>query len=171
MEVYLQRFDQSDVSRLAEQFFKRGASVNARVVEHLLEKSEGNPFFLIETIRALFDRHGDGDQVLTAEDLASATAGGIRKTLRRRLARLSSEDLELLQIAAICGRRVDFEVLEPFIKTEAATAWAARCEQAAVFAGEDGSLRFAHDKLRETVIEYMPEDRTSVAASPDRALS
>ena len=167
-EIHLSRFERNDVTRLVRQVFARDTEVSPHVIEHLLHESEGNPFFLIETLRALLDLHGGGEGIMRTEDLVSATAGGIRKTLRRRLARLSSEDIELLQIAAICGRRVDFELLLPFTTREDAEAWAIRCEQAAVFTGEDGSWRFAHDKLRETVIEHArgPE---SLLARADRS--
>ncbi len=156
--IELGRLDRTEIGEVAGHTLSVDA-VNTELIDFLSRESEGNPFFLVETLRSLADQHGGLASLSQISEIKHATAGGIRKSMRRRLARLSSDDVQVLQVAAICGRAIDFDVLEPFVSGEAALAWAKRCEESAVLAVTGDKWSFAHDKLREAVIEYMPEER------------
>jgi predicted ATPase len=86
----------------------------------LIERTEGNPFFLEESVRALLET-----QVLTGERGAyrlAATSAGLDKTLQipatarailaARIDRLTPECKRLLQGAAVIGKDVPFALLQ-----------------------------------------------------------
>ncbi|MFF5112317.1 BTAD domain-containing putative transcriptional regulator [Streptosporangium sp. NPDC000509] len=74
------------------------------LVDVLLERSGGNPFYLGELLRL---REGEGEHCLVA-----GLPAGARDVIERRAARLPEETRELLRAAAVTGREVDIDVLE-----------------------------------------------------------
>ena len=80
-----------------------GAAVAARVSGQMWRRSGGNPFFVRELTRLLVAQG-------SWQDHAHIPAG-IAETLRRRLARLSTECVRLLDWAAVAGRDIDLGLL------------------------------------------------------------
>lgn len=85
----------------------------------IVEKSEGNPLFVEELASYLIER---GNVSLTPSGLAydaSAVATGlpasVQLLLTARVDRLSPEDRELLQVAAVIGRRFDTGLLAEIV--------------------------------------------------------
>src|SRR5262249_60851122 len=61
-----------------------------------------------------------------------------------------------LRTAAVVGREVDpalLEAMQPGLDFE---AWTTACARAGVLAVRDGQWRFAHDKLREQLLDDLP---------------
>jgi DNA-binding SARP family transcriptional activator len=104
--------------------------------KRLYEESEGNPLFLLETLRDLFEReylmvNEEGQWRIAPEPLApSGMAAGAREgargelvacrlplsetvqqVVRQRVSRLQEEDRTLLQCAAVIGRQFTLETL------------------------------------------------------------
>jgi len=82
----------------------------------LIERTQGNPFFLEESVRALVETHA-----LTGERGAYQLAGQIQHLqlpataqaiLAARIDRLAPEDKRLLQAAAVVGKDVPFALLQ-----------------------------------------------------------
>ncbi len=129
------------------------------VLELLQRETEGNVFFLIEVVRALADEAG------RLEDIGSRTlpqavfAGGIRRILNRRLNRIPFEDMPLLQTAAVAGRELDLNLIRAVAGPEYnVQGWLMRCADAAVLEVYDNTWRFAHDKLRASLIDQLSEE-------------
>src|SRR5262249_33607562 len=80
----------------------------ADLVRHILQQSEGNPFFIEEIIR---DRLDQGDPQAGADSIRNVPET-IRQVVGRRLARLSSAAYEVLRVAAILGDGFSFGALE-----------------------------------------------------------
>jgi hypothetical protein len=59
-----------------------------------------------------------------------------------------------LKVAAVIGREIDLRLLACF--TPAIDAWLQACADAAVLEVSDQAWRFAHDKLRETLLGGLP---------------
>lgn len=91
-----------------------------RFSARLYAETEGNPFFLVETLLALIqegtlvrDEAGgwstpwDGS---TADYAELPLPAGVAQSIAHRLARLPPAALELLQLAAVIGRNVDFRL-------------------------------------------------------------
>jgi len=84
----------------------------AALLEALVAKAEGNPFFVEELVRAV--REQDGQHVRAVPDT-------VEDVLRSRIDRLEPEDQRLLQRAAVVGRQVPLSVLEAIGDVESET--------------------------------------------------
>ncbi|MDX1435362.1 MAG: AAA family ATPase, partial [Anaerolineales bacterium] len=99
--------------------------ISPRLRDLILEKSEGNPLFLEETVRALIE-----DRLLTGEGEDGASSDerrlvlseveeidipdSLQTLLAARLDRLKEETRQVLQMAAVIGRTFQYRVLQYF---------------------------------------------------------
>ncbi|GAA0993363.1 BTAD domain-containing putative transcriptional regulator [Acrocarpospora macrocephala] len=116
--------------------------VEDEVVAAIVERTGGNPFFVIETVR-----------LLAAEQDISEVPSGVRDVLRRRIARLPEKAQQILLQAAVIGRDVDVDVLVDISGDEDLVVDAV---EAALLAGlvtepGPGRLRFDHGLVRDTL--------------------
>lgn len=79
-------------------------------VDILYERSEGNPFFLIELVRLLTTESGEEEAVRRV--LASEVPQTVRDVIARRLHYLSAETKLMLAIASAVGRVFDINVVQ-----------------------------------------------------------
>lgn len=77
-----------------------GATPPVEVAEQLRQRTGGNPFFVRELAR-LLRAHGAGTQL----------PAGVIEAVRRRLARLSTDCVRLLDWAAVAGKEIDVDLL------------------------------------------------------------
>ncbi len=81
----------------------------------LIEETEGNPFFLEETVRTLVETQtlvGDRGAYRLAKPVTSIQVPAtVEEVLAARIDRLGEEDRRLLQSAAVIGKRVPYPVL------------------------------------------------------------
>jgi class 3 adenylate cyclase/tetratricopeptide (TPR) repeat protein len=94
-----------------------GEDANLEMLKHLLiERTEGNPFFLEESIRALVETkvlQGDrGNYRLTRPIESTQVPATVQAVLAARIDRLPAEDKRLLQSAAVIGKDVPFALLQ-----------------------------------------------------------
>ena len=86
------------------------------VKQLLLERSEGNPFFLEESVRALVETQvlsGERGAYRLAKPLASMQVPAtVQAILAARIDRLPPEEKQLLQSAAVIGREMAFPLLQ-----------------------------------------------------------
>jgi serine/threonine protein kinase/tetratricopeptide (TPR) repeat protein len=132
------------------------AGRSPQIVEMLRRETEGNPFFLVEVVRALADESGQLARVGSSPLPAKVFPGGVKQIVQRRLAKLPPSARELLQLAAVIGRRIDPKVLSRCAPTVRMDAFLSECASAAVLEFSEGQWRFAHDKLREGVLADLP---------------
>ncbi|MDX2161775.1 MAG: BREX system ATP-binding domain-containing protein [bacterium] len=156
--IRLGRLDKHGIVELSTSILG-AAGRTPTVIEFLERETEGNAFFVVEVIRALGEEAGDLDQIGQSALPESVSAGGIRRIVSRRLERLPASARPLLELAAVIGRQID-----PAIVQRAAqhalpgadvAAWLSACAEAAVLEVQDGEWRFAHDKLREGVLNQL----------------
>ena len=81
----------------------------------LLDKAQGNPFFIEEVIREMIESgtlesHDDGWQLVEAIDITTIP-DSIEDVITARLDRLEERNRELLQTASVIGRRFPYLVL------------------------------------------------------------
>jgi DNA-binding winged helix-turn-helix (wHTH) protein/tetratricopeptide (TPR) repeat protein len=100
---------ESDVSRFIEGTAERGAS--EALVRAVFEMTEGNPFFIHETVR-LLDAEGRLDADTPETRWSVSLPQGVREVIGRRLDRLSSRCNRVLTVAAVLGREFAVGVLE-----------------------------------------------------------
>jgi DNA-binding NtrC family response regulator/predicted ATPase len=77
------------------------------VVERILEKTEGNPFFLEEVARAMRDRPDAAPRVVVPDT--------VEELLLARIDHLAVEDKAVLQCAAVVGRNVPTRLLQSLV--------------------------------------------------------
>jgi predicted ATPase len=121
--------------------------------EALRERTEGNPFFLVELVRLLATRHGR-DQDLPAV---------VTDVIARRVARLPEDTRELLRTASVIGRRFDLAPLAAANGQDEESVLDALdpALAAGVIAEEEtvDRFRFAHALVRDAVYAELPRAR------------
>ncbi len=131
------------------------------LAEAVHRETDGNPFFLSEVLRHLAETgviyQDAAGQWMTAESLGPlALPDSVREVVGGRVARLGDRAERSLSIAAVIGRRFDFDLLtratrfpedEVLEILEAATAAALVRE----VAGPPGHYIFAHGLIRHTI--------------------
>ena len=159
-EIELSPLDEEETASLAESV--AGQALNPVLISDLYKETEGNPFFLIETVRAWLQ---DGEVPVTGQ--SSATNGrtlppAVHEAILSRLNRLSPEAREMAGVAAIIGRDFTYPVV----------ALACGCDEIELVRALDelwqrGIVRergteaydFSHDKIREVICVEMSAAR------------
>ena len=116
----------------------------------LHRETDGNPFFLWSILHSL----SEGECVI-GDALSLPLPDALRDSVRARLARVPLEDRQLLDVAAVLGRRFDFEILfalslmakERFLHTLDSLVMRRLLHEEQ----ESGFYDFSHDKVREVV--------------------
>ncbi len=157
------------VQRLAGQ---GGADLFA---QRLHEATAGNPLFVLETIRHLFERQllsidpQGGWQTpfdaVTRDYAELPVPPSARETLLARVHALGEDAARLLQAASLAGDRFDLAVLAATsaLDDEGSLAALERAEARHILASAgDGSYRFAHDLFRSFVAESVAPARRAL---------
>jgi hypothetical protein len=151
------------VQELAETMAKPRPST--QITSQLWQRSGGNPFFVRELTRLLVAQGSWHEHTQVPASVA--------ETLRRRLARLSTECVRLLEWAAVAGRDIDVSLLTQggVAADEAATRGLLdEARHAGVIAGTS-EPRFTHDLYRETILDGLAAAaRATVNLSVGKAL-
>jgi predicted ATPase/tRNA A-37 threonylcarbamoyl transferase component Bud32 len=150
----LNRLSPSDVEALCAAMLGE-IGQNPAITTQLQHETEGNAFFLVEVVRALAQDAGTLDAIAGARAGIGLT-GGIRRVIGRRLAHLTEDARALLTQAAIIGRRLDLAVLQDLASSTRLDDWLTLCADVALLDVTDGAWRFAHDKIRETLLAELP---------------
>lgn len=164
-ELRLRGLSNAHVTALMENALHQSLTSPAELglIEAVCKETEGNPYFVEETLRHLIDsgslQQSGGHWTVTVDDVeALGIAEGIRETVGHRLASLSGEARELLATASVIGREFDFETLVRVSGTDAATA--GECLQDAVRQAivrtseiERGAYEFVHNATRDALYD------------------
>jgi DNA-binding CsgD family transcriptional regulator/tetratricopeptide (TPR) repeat protein len=157
----------------------------------LFRQSEGNPFFAEELLRSWLESNalrrgaslracqtGAADWSLPASAEVQLPPS-IQTTIRQRLIRLPGDALDLLRVAAIIGRTFEVSLLAEAFDCDAETVeerLSVAIHAQLICPGDPGTLKFAHDKIRECLYAEVTAARrtrlhaqigTSLAARPD----
>ena len=153
--IFLPRFDKNDVYQLVEVMLGR-SDISAEFIEQLYVETEGNIYFLTETLRVWAEETGSRANVVQADVTKNILTGGMEEIIRRRLAKISPADQALLKVTAVSGRKIDLDLLNYFggqqIDVE---RWLRNCADALIIEIVENNWQFAHDKLRELIIQDM----------------
>jgi len=154
----LSRLDAGSIARLSESML---GTVGQRpeLVAYLSQQTEGNVFFLVEIVRALAENAGELQRIGQGELPETVLTVGIERIVERRLDRLPSSFRPWLDFAAVAGRRLDPLLLEGAFPGMPLRDFLIECANAAVVESQGSDWRFAHDKLRETLLRRMGADK------------
>ena len=120
--VHLNQLDRADIRRLVANRYDLGKADIERLVEHVIERSEGNPFFATEILQGLEDEQvlqlsGEGWSVADMEGIPIPLL--LRQVLDQRLATLTPETLSALQVAAVIGQVVPVDLWQQVTEPDA----------------------------------------------------
>jgi tetratricopeptide (TPR) repeat protein len=127
------------------------------VVNLLQRETEGNVFFLVEVVRSLAEEAGHLEDVGRRTLPEHVLAGGVQRVIQLRLNRVPEEGRLLLELAAIAGRQLDLKLLRAIAPEMNIEQWLSDCANAAVLDVLEDEWRFAHDKLRESVLANLTQ--------------
>jgi class 3 adenylate cyclase/tetratricopeptide (TPR) repeat protein len=135
----------------------------------LIERTEGNPFFLEESVRTLLETNmlaGErGSYRLTKVQATFQIPATAQAILAARIDRLSPEDKRLLQSASVIGREVPFALLQAIAQDgEEAIRRGLANLQAAEFLYEtnlfpDLEYTFKHALTQEVAYKSLPQEK------------
>ena len=156
-ELTLSRLSTSQIAELCQAMLgEKGCT--PELVNFLAAETEGNVLFIIGVTRALAEEAGELERISSQALPKHMLTGGIQAVVQRRLARLPEAARPLLGLAAVAGRQLDLKLLrhfEPEIES-----WLYLAASAAVLEVNGETWRFAHDKIRESLLlEMTPPDR------------
>jgi DNA-binding SARP family transcriptional activator/predicted ATPase len=133
----------------------RNEDVTAELAEQVWLVSEGNPFAVVETMRAL----PDGLELSPRTKLAVPRR--VREVILRHLESLSERARDLASVAAVIGREFDFALLSGAAGLEEIDAAEALEElvRRRVVDSLGEHFYFTHDRLREVAYERLLRER------------
>ncbi len=154
--IHLDRLAPADINRLAVSMIGPAAE-RTEVLDLLQRETEGNVFFLVEVIRTLAEETGQLERIGQTTLPDSVFTAGVAQLVQRRLDRVPVWARPLLNLAAVAGRTVDPRVLRVLAAGVDLDSWFVVCSEAAVLEVQAEEWRFVHDKLREALLDELPE--------------
>jgi DNA-binding SARP family transcriptional activator/tetratricopeptide (TPR) repeat protein len=158
-ELRLDRLTASAVAELIQEMAGSGGAIH-EFSRRLHRETEGNALFLVETLRSLADaglfrpgrRGWQGDWKKAAAALAHRPLPPtVREVIRSRWDRISDPSRQVLEAAAVLGRRFD-DRLVGHASGRSETETIAAIEEglrAQLIAEHEDAYRFTHDKIQE----------------------
>src|SRR5262245_25374370 len=147
----LTALSQPETETLVEALAPRGRQPSdlANVAKRVWALSEGNPFMIVETTRAI----REGGIIETADGLQLPER--VREVIAGQLARLSDFNRELVGVAALIGREFEFPVLQVAsgVSAREAARGIEELVRRRVLYGLGERLDFAHDRIRTVANE------------------
>ena len=167
--LQLSRLSAAAVAALIGQISGAGEAAGP-LAERLYQETEGNPFYLIQTVKALFEAGAIRVEagVWEADYAALSRArlplpAGVGETIAARVGRLSESTQDAVRVAAVAGREFDFDLLKgAWGKGEEATLAALDDLLRHRLIGEAAAgadYAFTHHKIQEVVYEGLPRHR------------
>ncbi len=143
-ELALEPLDTAETAELAAQVGNR--AFDAEAATRLYRETEGNPLFIVETVRA-----GGGGPAGVPEHSIPELPPRAHAVIAGRLAQLSDHAREIAAAAAVIGRAFDLEVLARLVGDEEVVVRALDELWRKRIVREQGpnAYDFTHDKLRD----------------------
>lgn len=154
----LNRLNKEAIRQLTSSMLGKAGEQN-HVVDLLDRETEGNAYFIIEVVRALAEDAGSLGDIGKRTLPEKVFVGGIRTVVKRRLDRLPEDYRPLLSLAAVAGRWVELPIIEKIAPENINVAlWLIECINASILDISDNRWRFAHEKLRDALLEDFSAD-------------
>ncbi len=158
--IKLQRLEEESIRQLSYSMLGE-VGKQVEVIDLLKRETEGNIFFLIEVVRTLAEEAGALNLIGQMTLPGRVFSEGVKSVVSRRLQRIPTGAIPLLQKAAVAGRYLDLKLLELLAAPDgiALDQWLATCANSTVIELHNERWQFAHDRLREVVLEGIPAMR------------
>jgi len=110
-ELRLSGLSLPEVDRMLRILLKRPRSLRPEVVHTVYGLTDGNPFFVEEVVRSLVDAEESADFWDQTRVVAARIPRSVQESVQRRWSDLDGEARQVLEVAAVAGRRFDFDLL------------------------------------------------------------
>lgn len=160
--VLLRGLTEQDVERFIE--LTVGTKPRKDLAAAVYRETEGNPFFMTETVR-LLAQEGRFEEGATKEQSISLTIPqGVREVIGRRLNQLSESSNAVLSIASVMGRDFALSALErvsDLDKESILDALEEALDARLIMESQDGigRYRFSHALVKETLYDELSTTR------------
>lgn len=168
--ITLDRLSRDDIAELSASMLGN-VGRKTEIVNLLDANTEGNVFFMIDMIQMM------AEDVSALADIGRVTlprsilSRGMGNAVARRLKRLPAEYQPILRLTAVMGREIDFALLEHLNLDMDYTDWLSLCADASILNISDGVWHFAHDKIREGLLQTIDvEERKRLHSQAAAAL-
>ncbi len=160
----LERLNQSETEELVQEIMS-GEEIDPLFLRRIYEETEGNPFFIIETIQAVREAGGDWTESVPTDAAGNrpffAIPLQVQAVIESRLEKLTPESQAALGIASAIGREFSFDLLQEVSQFETEDLlnnldeWLAR---GLVRETRDG-YDFTHEKLSQVAYQKLSRAR------------
>lgn len=161
-EIRLEPLGSSEASALILQTCNQ-ANLASDFIELVQRECEGNPFYLLETLRLLQAQgvlHHVGDRwELSATPDQVTLPDTVLDLIMRRIERVAPEERDLLDWGAVLGQRLDISILAPLAGSSRLALLRllhAIERNHALLVSDDAGFQFAHNKIRQALYAEMP---------------
>ncbi len=140
--------------------------------EHIFAETEGNPLFIVESLRGLFDSghlstNADGIWSVSLDRSVSGMprlplSSNLRQTILKRVERLNADQRELLALAAVIGKGFDVRFLQSITGMNDAAIQDALTGLSRYGLIRDSSPKvfdFSHVKIQEVLFATMTDSK------------
>jgi predicted ATPase len=131
-----------------------GTPPSPKAVKSILEKTNGNPFFVLQILRVL-ENEGRLDTLSSEQPIEYSIPRGVRDAIKRQTDVLPQSVKALLAVAAVIENEFSLEILERALGVEGEEILRKSrllLTQDIIVTNEDGGLhRFAHALVREAI--------------------
>jgi DNA-binding CsgD family transcriptional regulator len=120
-EITLTLLTRAEIDVMVRAILGLRRSARRDFIEALHERTEGNPFFVEEVLKASVTRAADltGSEPLDRQPLRPTIPRTVQDAVRQRVASLSDGARSLLQLAAVAGQRFDLGLLQRLTNAKA----------------------------------------------------
>ncbi|MET7392966.1 BTAD domain-containing putative transcriptional regulator [Dactylosporangium sp. NPDC005572] len=168
VQMPLEGLNRTEVAALARRIAED--SVPDETVDVLVDRTGGNPFFLVELLQVLAAEHA-----LDPEAARDRVPVRVQEVVRRRLARLPEQANAVLAVASVLGRDFDVTALREMTGIDELDLYDTldtALVSGILTEGDPGRLRFSHDLVRETAyLDQGPLRRARLHARAAKALA
>jgi KaiC/GvpD/RAD55 family RecA-like ATPase/tetratricopeptide (TPR) repeat protein len=157
-EINLQNLDQNSVAALAEKMI--GGSIHPELANRLAAESQGNPLFVVESLRMLSE-HGSLVQDSGLWRLSIDEVGipcKIKEIILRRVGMLKPNQRKMLDLASVLGEKFDVELLGAVLgqdSLEVLETLDSVAQSSSLVCCEGNYYEFDHAKSREAIYEQI----------------
>ncbi len=164
--IYLNRLERNDIREIIAGRYELDDRDIERLVEHVSERSEGNPFFATEILQGLEDERvlqPAADRWLLGDLERTRIPVLLRQALEYRLGHLTTATRRTLQVAAVLGQLVSIDRWKEIVDLDAdefeQTVTEALTTRILEETANPGAVQFRHALLRETLYESLTFSR------------
>ena len=160
--IKLARLNDDEIAKLSVSMLGV-LGMQPHILKLLNKETEGNVFFLIETVRVLAEEAGQLSKIATLELPTTIFARGIQDIVDRRLSGIAPEYQAILQLSSIMGREINLPLLEHITQHHVdylkdLNKWLDVCSSSAIIEISDQVWRFTHDKIRQGIMEQISSE-------------